>query len=443
MFGRQKALAIDPNTKTLVIPASITKLEKDLFRKAKEAEVITFEPGSQLVRIKAGSFSHCHSLRSICIAASVESLSHHCFVNWEDCLASFSDTQSEVEVVRFEPGSRLREIEPDAFDGCFSLRELWIPASVETMTGASLPVTAFDERCQIQVEPENRFFRREGGFLIDLKHHSILRYLDRERNVEIPDEIEKIDEHCFRACTSIRSLTFGSASKLTSIEKAGFCACRNLKTIAIPSSVTRLGDYCFRACQSLQGVSFSGSTLKYLPDCAFGGCLELKSIILPSTVNSIGSECFAKCLALANSPFSVDSEIAHIRYKAFESCSSLKSLFLPASVEVVDENCFEGCDSLSTLTFGSPSHLRNLLDVPRHLSGVVPIPDSVEIMWSFGGLTDHALEFGPESRLIEIKVKPIKSDRRRRRQLPSRSFERVSSRTLKMFRKNLEFETET
>jgi hypothetical protein len=55
-----------------------------------------------------------------------------CFVDREDP----PHWTSKVETIRFEEGSKLREIEPGAFSNCHSLRKLLIPASVEKMRGA-------------------------------------------------------------------------------------------------------------------------------------------------------------------------------------------------------------------------------------------------------------------------------------------------------------------
>jgi hypothetical protein len=121
----------------------------------------------------------------------------------------------------------------------------------------------------------------------------------------------------------------------------------------------------------------------------------------------------------------------------------LKSLFLPASVEFVGKDCFEGCTRLASLTFGSPSHLRELLNAPYRLSGVVSIPDSVEILGQCGylkGRSRQVLSFGVESRLSEIRAKSFRYFDARR--VPCRCFLNVSSRSLKVLRKKLEFETE-
>jgi hypothetical protein len=321
------------------------------------------------------------------------------------------------------------------------LKKLFSPASVKKMSGGSLPSC----RCTIELEVGNgdEHFGRENDFLIDLDHPWILRYLGSESQARVPDTIDKIDESCFESCREICSVTFGAQSKLLSIEQLAFRDCANLRAIEIPSSVTILGVDCFYGCQSLRVVLLcSGSVLNCIPDWAFAHCSELESIIIPSTVKTIGAHSFSHCHKLAHSPLPVDSEVVRIEQMAFESCCSLESLALPSSVEFVGEACFEGCDSFSNLTFGSPSRLLELLAIPQLLSGFVCIPDSVEILGSFGTSnysSDYVqvLSFGVDSKLSAIR---IRTEEDGDLFFCYRSFLQVSTRSLKSFRMNLEFE---
>jgi hypothetical protein len=123
-------LKMKPNSKTLVIPASITVLRQGSFQDATGVQHVKFEAGSALSRLETGTFGLCRSLQTVDIAASVEFIGTKCFME-------FGPTT--LKIVRFEGRSKLREIEADAFYGCFLLPELSISASVETMSGASLP----------------------------------------------------------------------------------------------------------------------------------------------------------------------------------------------------------------------------------------------------------------------------------------------------------------
>jgi hypothetical protein len=172
----------------------------------------------------------------------------------------------------------------------------------------------------------------------------------------------------------------------------------------------------------------------------FRWCDSLDSIILPSTVTTLEASCFESCSKLVSSPLPIDSNLIRIEWAAFRECWSLKSMFLPSSVEFVGIWCFVNCDSLSSLTFGSPSHLRELLHLPSFLRGPLSIPDSVEIL-RFGGTQNipvygRTLIFGPESKLAKMKQDAYLDDRY------MVSFLQVSTRSLKVFRVKLEFDGE-
>jgi hypothetical protein len=228
-------------------------------------------------------------------------------------------------------------------------------------------------------------------------------------------------------------------SKLSSLDTEAFAFCANLEMINLPSSLTFIGEYCFNGCAHLHTVTFCpGSELAGISDHAFDDCQLLQSIILPSGVKTLGRSCFYNCSKLVNSPLAADSEVVRIGGFGFAGCSSLKSLVLPSSTEFVGEGCFVGCDSLSGFTLSSPSHLLELLDLPPQLPGFLAIPDSVQVLSYSRGWKrppERTLSFGCESRLATITAKSGIPPR------PCRSFLQVSSRSLKLFRKNLEFDT--
>jgi hypothetical protein len=177
--------------------------------------------------------------------------------------------------------------------------------------------------------------------------------------------------------------------------------------------------------------------LDFVGNQAFGRCEALNSIILPSSVKTLGWGCFTDCGSLSNSPLPADSEVLRIEGWAFSGCSALKSMVLPSSTEFVGECCFVGCHSLSRLTFASPCHLRELLDLPLVLTGVVSIPNSVEsVMFheSAPPRLERTLTFGRDSKLAKLRSLPIRG------LFPSRSFLQVSSRILKLFRADFEFD---
>jgi hypothetical protein len=270
----------------------------------------------------------------------------------------------------------------------------------------------------------------------------MLRYCAKEAVVTVPDEVEKIGEYCFRYCNRIQTVDVGPLSRLTSIDEEAFFRCGFLRAIVIPASVTSLGEDCFAHCSFLETVSFCpGSKLECIPDAALALCHSLRFITIPSTVKILGNSCMRFCDHLLTSPWESDSQLVRLEDGVFWHCSELQSVFLPASVEFIADQCFLYCYACTSLTIGSPSHLREVLDLPPGLQGVVHMPDCLEILHIRPPSRDRsggrAVVFGPESRLVEFAAKP-------ERGWPlCRTFLQLSARTLKRCRTELEFKGES
>jgi hypothetical protein len=424
----------DSQTTTHVIPAEVAFLAYYTFPNAYLVEEVRFESGSQIRRLEIKALYRYRSLKSICIPTSVE-------VIGGDGGVQPTRTYSQLEIVTFEPNSKLREIERGAFRGCRKLKHITIPASLEKMSWTSFPVS---EGLEIDLEPGNRYFAFRDDFLLDFQPHRLLRYFGTAWELLIPDDIEQIGEQCFTLCKTIRFVRFGSMSRLSSIESSAFMKCSRLAAIAIPSGVTFLGEGCFSLCSALVTVSFgAGSQINTIPARAFSGC-RFQTIVLPSTVNTLESSCFQNCDKLVDPPFAADSQIARIADCVFFGCSRLRSMAIPSSIEHVGRSCFARCASLRQIKLPSPSNLRELLHLPPDLRGCVSIPESVEILafsrfqWFLDRTKDLTLAFGRDSRLAEVR---LCIDCGGGSYVPNSAFLQVSTRSLKLFRNNMEFET--
>jgi hypothetical protein len=229
-------LRTDLSGEQIVIPASLTVLSSTLFANAMNVKSIIFEEGSQVRRLETGAFSLCTSLTWIRIAASVEFIGRGCFTNSpKACLP--------LKQVLFEAGSRLREIEGGAFQGCHRVMEICIPASVEKMNGGSLPPHV--ER--VVMERGNQHFAWIDVFLMTRDHRRLLRCFDRGDTLIIPAAVEEIEEKCFdRLMMKLHFLDFEPNSRLRSIAAQVFEGFFHLMGVTIPSSVVFLGNRCFK-----------------------------------------------------------------------------------------------------------------------------------------------------------------------------------------------------
>jgi hypothetical protein len=316
------------------------------------------------------------------------------------------DSVGEVEVVKFQRGSTLRKLALESLCDFKSLKSIIIPASVEILDG--------------------------------------------------PDRFADYLE-------SLESVTFEAGSKLREIKSDAFYGCSSLRTICVPASVESIEGSSFSAC-GLSHIDFErgnrffhtvgdfvmnlnnstliryfGSTsdieipgeVKIVKSLAFEWCCDLTLIRIPGSVEGIGVACFYSCGSLSDITLPLDSKLVRIEAVAFISCSLLQSLYVPSSVEYLGECCFRGCRALSNITFASPSHIRELLDLPLYWPGLHNIPDSVEMVrfGVYSPIQSHfGLIFGRESRLKSVRALDAGEE------IGRRCFLQVASRSLGVFR---------
>ena len=110
--------------------------------------------------------------------------------------------------------------------------------------------------------------------------------------------------------------------------------------------VTGIGEEAFKACVTLRSVTFEGN-LEYISAGAFYGCTALKSITLPATVKDIKENAFQNCTGLETVALSANLE--EIGLAAFWGCEKLTGVTLPAKLETIDGGAFYGCSALTSI----------------------------------------------------------------------------------------------
>jgi hypothetical protein len=241
----------------------------------------------------------------------------------------------------------LTEIGNEAFFECFSLKKLYLPKSITSVTADWFESIKIEEgkiegERMRKGEPENIMITKTDpgesydGLTIILKCESGL----------------EIKEKAFAFCERLRSVDIGSDCGATAIGTAAFYKCQALKSVTVPGSVKIIDESSFSECRNLKTVIFVGeSRLEIIGYGAFRICLSLESIKIPRSVENLGVCCFAGCWGLKRVEFEEGSVLRGRMPRVFVGCASLESIKIPAGVEIIDEGCFAGCAGLKKVEF--------------------------------------------------------------------------------------------
>ena len=126
-------------------------------------------------------------------------------------------------------------IDDNAFGGHVGLVSVKIPAEVESIGESAFRLCV--NLTDIDVHPENGYYRSENGSLFDKNQTVLIQYPlgNRARTYSIPDTVTNIDDYALEAC-------------------------RWLKEVMIPIGVTHIGESAFSRCTGLVAITFESGT---------------------------------------------------------------------------------------------------------------------------------------------------------------------------------------
>ena len=286
--------------------------------------------GKTVTEIWYAAFSNCTSLTEIEIPDSVTEIGERAF---ESCTAlksiELSNSLITVGSYAFHYCTSLTEIiipdsvtkiEFSAFLNCDALLNIKIPAKVEKID--TLAFAYCDKLVSIEVSEENKIYSSEDGMLYNKDKTVLLQFPNgRGGNIELPNDVIKIDDYAFESCTSLTG-------------------------IKLPNSLTEIGGAAFRKCSSLKNIELLDSLTK-IDSSAFQDCTSLANIELPDSLTEIGERAFRNCSSLAN--IELPDSLMKIDDAAFGDCILLTDIRIPAKVEEIGYWIVSGCDKLVSI----------------------------------------------------------------------------------------------
>ena len=175
-------------------------------------------------------------------------------------------------------------------------------------------------------------------------------------SVIVPDTVTEIGAHSFLRCSTLRSVTLGSA--VQAIGDMAF-AQTGIGELVLPDAVTEMGAAVCYACKGLKQVT-AGRNLVCLSDGAFKDCTGLETVILKERMEQIGAYAFYNCTSLRK--VVLPKQVKIIGESAFTDCVNLEEVTLPESLETIGALAFS--------TNGSMGSGRLTLTVPEKLTDI-------------------------------------------------------------------------
>lgn len=226
----------------------------------------------------------------------------------------FFPPAKEVAEGKYTVANWVKTIERGAFLGTSTIKEVTIPANVETII-----VAAFQSMSNLT-----------------------------KINFEEPSGIQTIGKSAFGWCPALKEVTLPSS---LTVLNAIFSSSANLETINVPagSKLTTIMPGAFQTNTKLKNFNFLGDCdLTTIGAGAFQNLSLLQEFNFPKGVTTIGANAFNGCTSMTTVTFDENAVITTIGAGAMADCG-LTSIDIPNSVTTLEREAFRNCAALTVV----------------------------------------------------------------------------------------------
>lgn len=187
-------------------------------------------------------------------------------------LTEWNKARATVELPNCVEGVPVRDIDPDAFDGCDNLRDISLPMELEHLPLSELRQIRSLEA--IRVSPQHAAYSSQDGILYNKEKTELINCPSaRSKPVTVPDTVRKIVKSAFSGCERIREINL--PAHLETIEDYAFAHCKSLHFMQLPDSLGEIGAHALTACRQLRSVHLSPQITE---PPVLNGCKSLRAI---------------------------------------------------------------------------------------------------------------------------------------------------------------------
>ena len=329
------------------------------YKYAESLETIVIPEGVR--EIGTSAFAGCYQLREVTLPASLEIVSDNAF----NVFVEGIDTPAKIDISVCE---KLSYIGNYAFFGCKGLETIVLPDTVREIGEYAFGVTGaidnFLEKASAAEDEKDRYLILGDGILVTAY------VADGQTAVNVPEGVKMIAGSAF--CGWDNSFVPNDTEGLSHSGASKYNITFNVKTLTLPEGLEKIGNMAFFRMSELEKVVFP-STLTEIGSDAFGFCNALSSISGGENLETIGDIAFRYCDSIPH--FSFSSNTKNIGDNIFEGCSSLQTVRLPEGLADPGTSLFnDACTSLSRVSLDKAAR-------PRIYSILGTVMQSVDVVY--------------------------------------------------------------
>ncbi len=261
-----------------------------------------------------GAFRNNHTIHSIGIPYTIESISFYAFYR---CTSLSTVYYNAKEINSNSTSSTV------IFSDCPNITSLTIGDSVKTIPA---------------------FFMYDQTNLTDLimsdnvEHIGIYAFYGciGLSYLTLPDKLRTIGDYAFSGCSGLFSVVIPDSVR--TIASEAFAYCSNMYSLSIGQNVETIGSSAFRNCSFLHNVIYNARTASYLSDNSmFRNCDSITNLTFGSYVRSIPPYFMNSKQNLRQ--VVLPEGLTHISSNAFSNCG-IEELVIPSTVTNIGQRAF-------------------------------------------------------------------------------------------------------
>lgn len=364
---------------------NVSEIEKGCFEA--NTSIISIVVSENVVIIGNRAFSNCSSMRRIFLPVSVKSISASDYYN-----SPFNGCDGTLVI----------------YSGILTEPSDWDWHWKQYSSSSSVLTTVWGVPGIGQNDSNWEYVEKNDKTIL------LVRYMGESIVVTIPSNISgkminEVYESCFVAKSDITSIdipnsltkfganAFATYNSLTKVNISNLSSWFNITFVNANSNPLYRANHLFINGTELTNLAIP-SSINMIKNYALYGASGITSITIPSSVTTIGYYAFGSCRGITS--ITIPDSVTNIENSAFDGCTALVSVILSNNLSALNSGVFSGCSGLKSITI--PSSVKIIKGSAfygcKSLTSI-SIPNSVTSIkgWAFTNCTSLTSIYIPSS----------------------------------------------